>query len=217
MSVTIDRGDTSARFRAPAPRRHGGPVVLATFASAPFGPRAARLAVEAAAEMRSPLIIVQALEARSRRRRARAAGKPLAPSLATAVRAVRVIAAEFGVEVEALRVSSPRPVGALLGLVADRRPALVVLASDPAALRRFRRPTRRQYRRFVAALAGQADCLLWTAQEPGAAAASSAAKRAAHAGLAPLRGVRPGDALNMTNRGRRPRRRQRLIPAPKPV
>jgi hypothetical protein len=130
---------------------------------------------------------------------------------------VRVIAAEFGVEVEALRVSSPRPVGALLGLVADRRPALVVLASDPAALRRFRRPTRRQYRRFVAALAGQADCLLWTAQEPGAAAASSAAKRAAHAGLAPLRGVRPGDALNMTNRGRRPRRRQRLIPAPKPV
>jgi hypothetical protein len=212
MSLTIDRGDTSGGVRAPTPRRHGGPVVLATFASAPFGTRAARLAVEAAAEMRSPLIVVQSVEVRSRRRRARAAAEPLAPSLAAGVRAVRVLAAEFGVDVEALRVSSRRPVGALLGLVSDRRAALVVLASDPAALRRFRRPTRRQYRRFVAALAGHADCLLWTAQEPGAAAASSAAKRAA-----PLRGVRPGDALNMTGRPRRPRRRQRLTPAPKPI
>ena len=212
MSVTIDRGDTSAGVRAPTPRRHGGPVVLATFSNAPFGARAARLAVEAAAEMRSPLIVVQSVEVRSRRRRARAAAAPLAPPLAAAVRAVRVLAAEFGVDVEALRVSSRRPVGALLGLVADRRPALVVLASDPAALRRFRRPTRRQYRRFVAALAGHAECLLWTAQEPGAAAASSAAKRAA-----PLRGVRPGDALNMTSRPRRPRGRQRLSPAPKPI
>jgi hypothetical protein len=212
MSVTIDRGDASAGVRAPAPRRHGGPVVLATFASAPFGAQAARLAVEAAAEMRSPLIVVQSVEVRTGRRRARAAAEPLAPRLAAAVRAVRVLAAEFGVDVEALRVSSRRPIGALLGLIADRRAALVVLASDPAALRRFRRPTRRQYRRFVAALAGHADCLLWTAQEPGAAAASSAPKRAA-----PLRGVRPGDALNMTSRPRRPRRRQGLTPAPKPI
>jgi len=217
MSVTIDRGDTSAGVGAPTPRRYGGPIVLATFASAPFGPRAARLAVETAAELRSPLIVVQTLEARSPRRRARAAAEPLAPGLATGVRAVTVLAAELGVDVEALRVSSPEPVGALLALVADRRPALVVLASDPAALRRFRRPTRREYRRFVTALAGRADCLLWTAQEPGAAAASSPARRAARAGLAPMRGVRPGDALKMTGRPRRPRRRQRLIPAPKPV
>jgi hypothetical protein len=217
MSVIVDRGDTSARFRTPAPRRHGGPVVLATFASAPFGARAARLAVEAAAEMRSPLVVVQSVGVRTRRRRARAAAEPLAPGLAAAVHGVRVLAAEFGVEVEALRVSSPRPVGALLGFVADRRAALVVLASDPAVLRRFRRPTRRQYRRFVAALAANADCLLWTAQEPAADAAAPARRGAPRAGLAPTRGVRPGDALNMTNRGRRPRRRQRLIPAPKPV
>ncbi len=189
-----------------------GPSSSRPFASAPFGARAARLAVEAAAEMRSPLIVVQSVEVRTRRRRARAAAEPLAPRLAAAVQAVRVLAAEVGVDVEALRVSSRRPIGALLGLIADRRAALVVLASDPAALRRFRRPTRRQYRRFVAALAGHADCLLWTAQEPGAAAASSAAKRAA-----PLRGVRPGDALNMTSRPRRPRGRHRLTPAPKPI
>jgi hypothetical protein len=217
MSVTIDRGDTSAGVHAPTPRRHGGPVVLATFASAPFGARAARLAVEAAAELRVPLIIVQTLEVRARRRRARAAAEPLARGLAAAVRDATQLAAEFGVEVEALRVSSPRPVGALLGFVADRRPALVVLASDPAALRRFRRPTRRQYRRFVATLAAHADCLLWTAQEPRADAATSPTRSAPRAGLAPVRGVRPGDALNMTSRPRQPRRRQRLIPAPKPA
>ena len=211
MSVTIDRGDTRAGVRAPAPRRNGGPVVLATFAGAPFGPRAARLAVEAAAEMRSRLVVVQTLEARSRRRRLRAASEPLAPDLAVAVRAVTALAEELGVEVEALRVSSPRPISALLGFVADRRAALVVLASDPAALRRFRRPTHRQYRQFVAALARHADCLLWTAREPGADAALSAAKRAT-----PLRGVRPGDALKMTGRPRRPPRRP-LTPAPKPI
>jgi hypothetical protein len=211
MSVTIDRGDTSAGVRAPTPRRHGGPVVLATFAGAPFGPRAARLAVEAAAEMRSPLIVVQTVEARSRRRRARAAAEPLAPDLVAAVRAVTALAAELGVDVEALRVSSSRPVAALLGFVADRRAALVVLASDPAALRRFRRPTHRQYRQFVTALARHADCLLWTAREPGADAAASAATRAV-----PLRGVRPGDALKMTGRPRN-RRPQRLTPAPKPI
>src|SRR4051812_13391259 len=211
MSVTIDRGDTGAHVGAPTPRRNGGRVVLATFAGAPFGPRAARLAVEAAAEMRSPLIVVQTVEVRSRRRRARAAAEPLAPGLALAVRAVTALAAEFGVEVQALRVSSPRPVAALLGFVADCRAALVVLASDPAALRRFRRPTHRQYRQFVAALARHADCLLWTAREPGADAALSAARR-----VTPMRGVRPGDALKMTGRPRRPRR-QRLTPAPKPV
>src|SRR4051794_41669838 len=107
MSVTTDRGDTRAHVGAPTPRRNGGPVVLATFAGAPFGARAARLAVEAAAEMRSPLIVVQTLEARSRRRRARAAGKPLAPDLAVAIRAVTALAEELGVDVEALRVSSP--------------------------------------------------------------------------------------------------------------
>src|SRR4051812_50211971 len=85
MSVTIDRGDTRARVGAPTPRRNGGPVVLATFAGAPFGPRAARLAVGAAAEVRSRLIVVQTLEARSPRRRARAAAEPLAAPPAAAV------------------------------------------------------------------------------------------------------------------------------------
>jgi hypothetical protein len=217
MSVTIDRGDTRAGRRGPAPRRHGGPVILATFARTPFGARAVRVAVESAAEMRSTLVIVQMHEARSLRRRARAAEEPLGPALAAAVRAAQAIAAELGVEVESVRVSSPQPVGALLGFVADRRPALVVFATDPAALRRFRRPSRAQYRRFVAALAAHAtDCLIWTAQEPGADAATSAPRPAARSTAASVRprGVRPADALKMKGRPKLPRW---LIPAPWPV
>ena len=80
---------------------------------------------------------------------------------------------DVGVEVEALRVTGRRPVASLLGFVADRRPALVVLATDPAALRLVRRPTRRRYRQFVAALAAHATCLMWTAQAPAAGAAGA--------------------------------------------
>jgi hypothetical protein len=223
MAVIIDRGDTRAGFRGPGRRRHGGPVVLATFARTPFGARTARLAVEAAAEMGSTVVVVQMVDARSKRRRDRAAAEAVGPALAAAVDAVRALAAEFAVPVEALRVSSPRPVVALLGFVADRRPALVVFATDPAALHRFRRPTRRQYRRFVAALAAHADgVLLWTAQEPraaAAAAASAASRRAARAGAASVRGrgVQPGHALKMSNPGRKRRRRRWLTPAPRPI
>jgi hypothetical protein len=171
MSLTIDRGGASARAGEARRRRYGGPVVLATFESAPFEPAAARLAVEAAAEMRVPLLVAQVLK-RGRGR----VGEPLAPALADTVRAAHAHAAEFEVEIEALRVTGRNPVASLLGFVADRGPALVVLATDPAALRRFRRPTRRLYRQFVAALARQSACLIWTAQAPDAAAATAASR-----------------------------------------
>lgn len=217
MSVTIDRGGTRAGHRAPARRRYGGPVVLATFARAPFGRQAARVAVESAAEMGTTLVIVQMLEVRTRRRRGRAAAEPVGPALAAAVRSASAIADEFSVEVEAVRVSSPRPVAALLGFVADRRPALVVFAADPARLRRFRRPTRGQYREFVAALAEHAgDALIWTAQEPRADNATSAPRRAAkpRAAAGRPRGVRPADALRMKGR---PKFAHWLVSAPRPV
>jgi hypothetical protein len=196
MSVTNDRGDTRAGANAPR-GRYGGPVVLATLAGAPFGPHAARVAVEAAAEMRSKLVVVEMVEARSRRGRAAAASKPFTPALAATVRDVKAFAAASDVEIEAVRVTSPRPIAAMLNFVSDRSPALVVFATDPAALRAFRRPTRRQSRRFLAALTAGADCLIWTAEEPGARAAVRAGRRAARAVTTPLRGVRPGEALGM--------------------
>jgi hypothetical protein len=170
MSLITDRGGAGPRTREPRPRRHGGPVVLATFGSARFEADASRVAVEAAADMQAPLVIAQVLGVGRRRRRT---DEPLAPALAATVRAAREHADDVGVEVEALRVTGRRPVASLLGFVADRRPALVVLATDPAALRLVRRPTRRRYRQFVAALAAHATCLMWTAQAPVAGAAGA--------------------------------------------
>lgn len=170
MSLITDRGGAGPRTRHPRPRRHGGPVVLATFGSARFEADASRVAVEAAADMQAPLVIAQVLGVGRRRRRT---DEPLPAALAATVRAAREHAGDVGVEVEALRVTGRRPVASLLGFVADRRPALVVLASDPAALGLVRRPTRRRYRQFVAALAAHATCLMWTAQAPAAGAAGA--------------------------------------------
>jgi hypothetical protein len=176
MSLTIDRDGASTRADEQRRWRHGGPVVLATLEHAPFEAAAARVAVEAAAEMRVPLLMAHVLETkRGRRRRGRADESP-PPALTDSVRAAKAHAAELGVELEALRLSGRRAVASLLWFVADRRPVLVVLATDPASLRRFRRPTRQRYRQVVAALSGRSDSLLWTAQAPGAAAASAASR-----------------------------------------
>jgi hypothetical protein len=178
MSLTIDRGGATTRADEGRRGGHRGPVVLATFESAPFEAAAARLAVETAAEMRVPLLIAQVLElGRVRGRRVRA-DEPLPAALADSVRAVRAQAAELAVEAETLRLSTRNPVGSLLWFVTERRPALVVLGTDPAGLRRFRRPTRRRYRHFVSALSRQAAALVWTAQAPDAAAAAAASRSA---------------------------------------
>jgi hypothetical protein len=177
MSLTIDRDGARTRPDADNQRRHGGPVVLATFEGAPFEAQAARLAVESAADMRSRLFIVEVLETKPGRRGAGRATTPVPAALAATLAAATELARELGVEVETLRVSSLRPVAALLEFVADRRPALVVLASDPAVLRRFLRPTRRQHRRLVAALTEQSACLLWTAQTPSVPAPAATARR----------------------------------------
>jgi hypothetical protein len=181
MSLTIDRDGARTRAEHDQSRRHGGPVVLATFAGAPLQPAAARLAVESAADMRATVLVVDAVAVQPGRRGAGPALRPVAPALAAGIAAVTELAAELGVELESVRVASLRPRDTLVEIVRDRRAALVVLATEPTALRRFRMPTRREHRRFVAALAERAPCLLWTAQEPGEAAATHASRRSARA------------------------------------
>ena len=157
MPQTIDRDGARTRPREGRRRRHGGPVVLVTFDHARFEADAARFAVEAAADMRSTLYLVDVV--RTERRSAR--GVPAAQ--AAALRAVDEHAADLGVDIEHLPVVSPRPAVALLEVVEERRPALVVLATDQTVLRRFRRPRRRWHRRFIRVLAEQTSCLLWIA------------------------------------------------------
>src|SRR5689334_8125752 len=181
MSLTIDRDGARTRADHDQSRRHGGPVVLATFAGAPLQAAATRLAVESAADMRAPLLVLDAVAVRPGRRGAVPALRPTGPALAADLQTVSALASEFGVELELARAASLRPAETLVEIVADRRAALVVLATDPAVLRRLRTPTRREHRRFVAALTDGAPCLLWTAQEPGEAAATRASRRSARA------------------------------------
>lgn len=140
---------------ASAPASGARPVLLATF-DVPFAPGAAELAVDAAVESGQALIVVNA------------AAVALAPiSLALkyeyvgtqevedALSAPAVLARSLAVEVERLRVCSPRPVDALLEIVAERAPGLLVVGADPARMRA------RTYRRAARRLRAVAPCLVW--------------------------------------------------------
>jgi nucleotide-binding universal stress UspA family protein len=153
-----------SRIRVPETPPVGGPaksrpVVLATLA-VPFEPQSARIAMQAALESGVKLIVLDAVEL------------PFWPQAITTRRAeletaedraeigrMANNAAALGLEVEHLRVRSPRPVEAVLELCGEREAGLLVLGPDPSRLqpRSFRRAVRRVRKR--------ASCLLWVAGE----------------------------------------------------
>ena len=147
---SVTSGEGGARYR---------PVMLATLA-VPFDPDSARVAIQAAMEGGVKLIVVDAVE------------MPYWPqSLATrradleeesdrdAIRALVQQTAALGLEVEHLRVRSPRPVEALLEVAGEREAALLVLGPDPSRLRP------RLFRRAVKRIRKRALCLLWVVGE----------------------------------------------------
>ena len=148
--VAPPRGDGSGRQR---------PVMLATLA-VPFDPDCARVAIQAAMEGGVRLIVVDAVE------------MPFWPqSLATrraeleeaedraAIRRLVEQTAALGLEVEHLRVRSPRPVEALLEVAGEREAALLVLGPDRSRIRP------RMFRRAVKRIRKRASCLLWVVGE----------------------------------------------------
>ena len=139
--------------------------------------------------MRSTLYLVDVVRTERRVR----PWRPARAGRRAARRGRRAALADLGVDIEHLPVVSPRPAVALLEVVEHRcRAALVVLATDQTVLRRFRRRRRRWHRRFIRVLAEQTSCLLWIAQEPNAAAASSAARPSSRAKPTPMRRGEPG-------------------------
>lgn len=136
-------------------RSSGRPVLLATLA-VPFDPGATELAVDAAVESGHPLIVAVLAEL---------VPLPLSvilgydqvdsPEEEAAFAAPASLANSLGVEVERLRVRSPRPIAALLQIVDEREPGLVVFGPDRSRL------SRRKYRRAVSALRESARCLVW--------------------------------------------------------
>lgn len=146
----------------PAPADGGSrdrPVMLATLA-VPFDPDSARVAIQAAMEGGVKLIVVDAVE------------MPFWPqSLATrradleeesdrdAIRALVQQTAALGLEVEHLRVRSPRPAEAVIQIATERRAGLLVFGPDPS---RFKP---RFFSRVVRRIRKRASCLLWIAGE----------------------------------------------------
>jgi hypothetical protein len=160
MVKIVDRpregGPTSAATGGPA-----RPVVLATL-SVRVDAHAERMALESALEAGVPLIIANML-----RMPAFSTTLLIAPEYATlpheedleAVRATARRAAEWGIPTELLRIMSPRPLTALIELIHERRPGLVVLGPDVS------RTSRRRLRVAARKVRREADCLVWIAPD----------------------------------------------------
>jgi nucleotide-binding universal stress UspA family protein len=136
------------------------PVVLATL-GVPFEPAACAFAVDAAVESGQPLILANVVELPLLAMSVHMGYDQLEddPALADSLRAPAELAASLGISVERLRVRSPRPIVALLELVAERSAGLLVFGADRRQMRR------RSYRRAARAISERAPCLVWLADD----------------------------------------------------
>jgi hypothetical protein len=160
MAEIIDR----PREGTPSSSATGGParpVVLATL-SVRVDANAERMAIESALEAGVPLIIANMLQLQAYSTTLRVAPEYLTLPHEEDLEAVRETArraAELGIRTELLRVTSPRPLTALIELIQERRPGLVVLGPDVRRTSRWRlRAAARRVRR-------EADCLVWIAPD----------------------------------------------------
>jgi nucleotide-binding universal stress UspA family protein len=132
------------------------PIMLVTF-DVPVDPYAAELAVDAAVEAGQPLLVVNVVD------------MPIRPMTASwgqevvvtedvddSLRAPAELAHSLAVAVERIKLVSPRPLRALLELVAEREPGLLVLGPDRKRMGRWR------LRRVERRVCGAAPCLVWT-------------------------------------------------------
>ena len=149
------RNPATASSPRMAPGTVARPVVLATI-EAPLTSEAAAVAVDAAVESGQPLLVVNAVEA-SLAPCSFVLGYDtiVPPDVEDSLRAPAELAHSLGVAVERLRLRSPRPVDALLELVAERGPGLLVVGPDPARIRP------RTLRKATKRIRAEADCLVW--------------------------------------------------------
>jgi hypothetical protein len=153
------RRDAPATDAATEPR----PVLLATL-SVRVDPEAERMAIDSALETKARLIIANMLwlppHPTTLMLAREHATLPHEEDL-DAVRETAARAAARGVATELLRISSRRPLAALIELIEERRPGLVVLGPDP-------RRSPRWWRAMAARrLRARADCLVWIAPSGG--------------------------------------------------
>jgi len=151
------------RIEDQAPPAQAGPrpLILATF-SVRIDPRAERMAFESALEVGARLIVANLMTLPPY-----PATIMLAREYATlpheedldAVRATAARATALGIGTELLRISSRRPLAALVELISERRASLVVLGPD------VRRSPEWQLWLATRRIRRQTDCLIWTASK----------------------------------------------------
>ena len=138
----------------------GRPVLLATL-EVPYDRAAAAFAVDAAVECGQRLIVANVVE------------MPLGPMCLmmgygaldpskddeAKLRAPAELARDLGVEVERVRVRSPHPLDALLELVTEREPALLVFGPDRSRVKPC------AFRKAAKKIRDRVGCLVWLADD----------------------------------------------------
>lgn len=139
---------------------HARPVMLVTF-DVPFDPAATTLAVDSAVESGQRLLVVNVSAVPIMPISMRLGYEYIETSeLTAALRAPAELAASFAVPAELLRVASPRPLEALLQLVSEREPGLLVVGPDLSRMKR------RAYDKAAKRIRDRATCLVWLAGPP---------------------------------------------------
>jgi nucleotide-binding universal stress UspA family protein len=147
--------------RAPARRRRGRPVLVVTLGT-PLIPEAASVALEAATDAGSALILANltTIEPLSLSLMMGYDALPeFTPDTTASLRGLAERAGARGLRVEWLRIRSPRPVTAMMELVGERKPGLIVFGSER------RRPIRRLYDKATRALRDAVGTLVWLPEE----------------------------------------------------
>ena len=133
------------------------PVLLATL-DVPFAEEAIAFAVDSAVESGKPLVLVNVAEVLLTPSSLVGYGYVEKDDLQHELRKPAELAGSMAVPVERVRVCSPHPIDALLQLVAERNPGLLVFGPD----RRRLKP--RRYRRAAKKILAHAPCLVWLAE-----------------------------------------------------
>jgi nucleotide-binding universal stress UspA family protein len=132
------------------------PVLLATL-DVPFADEAIAFAVDSAVETGQPLVIVNAAEVQPTPWSLLGYGYIERDDLQKELRKPAELAQSLAVRVERLRVCSPHPIDALLEVVAERNPGLLVFGPDWSRLKP------RRYRRAAKKIRERVGCLVWLA------------------------------------------------------
>jgi nucleotide-binding universal stress UspA family protein len=121
----------------------------------PVDPMAAEVGVDAAVEAGQPLLVVNVVETAFLPSTLANWDYVVRPDVEESLRRPSELAHSLGVKVERLRVRSPHPLDALLEVVAERAPGLLVFGPERERL------SPRRYRKAAKTVSERAGCLCW--------------------------------------------------------